>query len=377
MEDSGPPDCALDAIGQVRRPSERDLLALRSEIGRIADQVGLAGWGVTSADPLHFDFLHLQARKAMGLADSMQFTYRRPYRSTNPKVTFRGAKSIIVGALSYSEQAPIDPSQQSSPTAEVASYAARDHYEVLRCKLEVVSTLLKSKGYWSRVVIDDNALMDKPLARRAGVGWIGKNTLLLLPKIGSYVVIGSVVTDCALPPTPIKEMGGCGSCTRCMSSCPTTAILEPGVLDSSRCLAWLLQREGVFPKEFRAVVGRRIYGCDDCQSSCPIGRRGREASLPLEPEIHDILTCLALGDQELLGRFAAMYIPKRDPNHLRRNLLIALGNSGRVDSSVREVLTRYLRSDVANLRLHAAWASEALGVKDHLEAEMVAEVSQS
>ena len=126
-------------------------------------------------------------------------------------------------------------------------------------------------GWRARVVADDNALVDRAAAERAGLGWFGKNSNILLPGAGSWFLLGSVVTDAPLP-TAAPVGDGCGSCRRCLSACPTGALVGPGVLDARRCLAWLLQATGVFPFEFRVALEGRIYGCDDCQDVCPANR---------------------------------------------------------------------------------------------------------
>src|SRR5438105_6711215 len=132
---------------------------------------------------------------------------------------------------------------------------------------------LEVDGWRARVLADDNALVDREAARRAGLGWYGKNANVLLPGAGSWFVLGSVVTDAPLPPADHEVPDGCGSCTRCLDGCPTGAIVAPGVVDARRCLAWLVQQPGSFPVELRAALGDRIYGCDDCQEVCPPNHR--------------------------------------------------------------------------------------------------------
>ena len=150
-----------------------------------------------------------------------------------------------------------------------------DHYRPLRAALGRVAEHLQSAGWRARVVADDNALVDRAAAVRAGLGWYGKNTNVLLPGAGSWFVLGSVLTDAPLTagtssPRPVPD--GCGSCQQCLTACPTGALVGAGQLDGRRCLAWLLQAPGVFPPEFRVALGDRMYGCDDCQTVCPINR---------------------------------------------------------------------------------------------------------
>ena len=157
----------------------------------------------------------------------------------------------------------------AAATGVVARYASDDHYGPLRHALGVIAERLQRDGWQARVIADDNALVDREAARRAGLGWYGKNTNLLLPGLGSWFVLGSVVTDAPLPPAVELVADGCGACRRCLPACPTGALVAPGVLDARRCLAWLVQAPGVFPLEYRAALGDRLYGCDDCQEVCP------------------------------------------------------------------------------------------------------------
>ena len=139
--------------------------------------------------------------------------------------------------------------RRAAPPGSVARYARRDHYASLRRALAPIADALQERGFAARVVCDDNGLVDRAAAHRAGLGWFGKNSLLLLPGLGSWVVLGSVVTDAPLRPTapeaPSPTASGCGSCSRCLTACPTGALVAPGVLDARRCLAWLVQASGI------------------------------------------------------------------------------------------------------------------------------------
>src|SRR4051794_6172119 len=207
----------------------------------------------------------------------MHFTYGRPERSTDPSRTLPEARALVVGARSYREPGA---APAPGPSARVARYARADHYAALRASLHSVAERLTDDGWRARVLVDDNALVDREAARRAGIGWYGKSSNLLLPGRGSWFVLGSVVTDAPLVANDAPVEDGCGPCTRCMTGCPTGAIVAPGVVDARRCLAWLLQADGPFPVEFRAALGDRIYGCDDCQEVCPPNRRLPDPSDP-------------------------------------------------------------------------------------------------
>lgn len=340
---------------------------LADHVCRVGREHGLDAVGITHARPFARARRTLEERKAAGLHGGMQFTYRNPTRSTDPARSVPGAKALVVGARAYrrSAQAPAPPHNAGT----VAQYSWRDHYQPLRAALEAVADELRSDGWRARVLADDNALVDREAAYRAGIGWFGKNANLLLPGLGSWFVLGSVVTDAPLPvddAEPVED--GCGSCTRCLTACPTGALMGPGVLDARRCLAWLLEAPGAFPVEHRVALGGRIYGCDDCQEACPPNKAAdrREPPPPAEPDAEpwvSLVELLDLDDAALLERFARWYVPQRDPRYVRRNALVALGNVGDgADPEVQRVVGAALASGDALLREHAAWAAECLGL---------------
>jgi epoxyqueuosine reductase len=330
-------------------PYTETLCRLGTEAG--LDAVGVAGAGVFESTR---QILH--ERRAIGHHGGMAFTYRNPERSTDPGRIVAGARSIVVGARNYL-RADLQGAQEA-PGGAVARYAWIDHYEPLRAALGVVARRLKGDGWKAVVVADDNALVDREAAYRAGLGWYGKNANLLLPGRGSWFVLGSLVTDAPLQPAAEPVPDGCGACHRCIDACPTGAIVAPGVVDARRCLAWLLQRPGSMPVEFRAALGDRIYGCDDCQTVCPPNirfGRAEPAEIDADPTV-DLVAMLEADDATLLARYGRWYIADRDPRWLRRNALIALGNVG--DGRADAVLARYRDGDDALLAEHAAWARQ-------------------
>ncbi len=323
---------------------------------------GLVAVGVTDASPLLDARAALHQRRAEGLHGGMQFTYRNPERSTDPTRVLEGARSVVVGAFPYAG-GPVDPPPSTSdgegpgPHGRVARYATTDHYAALRRALGVVADLLERQGHRTRVVADDNALVDRAVAQRAGVGWFGRNANVLVPGHGSWVVLGSVVTDAELAPTP-PVPDACGSCRRCLDGCPTGAIVAPGVVDARRCLAWLVQAEGSIPIEYREALGDRIYGCDDCQEVCPPSQRGAQGSsrTPAAGAWVGLVEMLDATDDELLARHGRWYVPRRDPRYLRRNALVALGNVAAVhDARASAALSRYADGSDEMLAEHARW----------------------
>lgn len=332
---------------------------------------GLDAVEVTTAEPFVEVRNTLLERKAAGLHGGMAFTYRKPERSTDPGAALPEARALVTGARSYLTEAPAgspgsDGGAGRATVGAVARYAWVDHYALLGDGLRAIAAVLKAAGWRARVLADDNALVDRAAAHRAGIGWWGKNANLLLPSLGSWYVLGAVVTDAPLVASASPVEDRCGSCQRCMDGCPTAAITAPGVLDARRCLSWLLQAEGSFPPEHRVALGDRIYGCDECQEVCPPNRRApaRAADGAERPWV-PLLDLLDDDDDRVLQWAVRWYIPRREVRYVRRNALVVLGNVGDgTDPGVEEALRRHLAHADPMLRGHAVWAARRLGRED-------------
>lgn len=341
--------------------------SLNDELASIAETNKIDRIGFCTAEVFEEVRRTLHSRKAEGLSADMQFTYRNPDRSTDPARSVTGARSIVVAAKSYRRRSvPVEKSAIGS--AEIAEYVWEPHYHGLREVLEQMADHLRQFGWKARVLLDDNALVDRAAAYRAGIGWWGKNSNILIPGVGSRFVIGSVVTDAVLVSNSEPVGDQCGSCRRCIDACPTDAIVAGGAIDSNRCLAWLVQSDGVFPREHRRALGGRIYGCDDCQTVCPPNVLADRADAPemtsgtSSVSVEELLT---LDDESLLERFGAWYIPRREPRYLRRNALVVLANiADRTEPSVRMLVEQYVRSDDEIERSHAIWAASELDYTD-------------
>ena len=346
---------------------------------QFARELGLDRVGVTDASPLSRARVAIDDRKARGLSDTMGFTYRNPSRSTDPNISVEGARSIIVAARSYHSEQPEHP---GGMVARVARYAQDDHYTPLREALQKIALRLRADGYRAVVFVDENNVVDREVAYRAGLGWFGKNANILLPGAGSFFSLGSIVTTAVLAPAAQPAPDGCGTCRACFDECPTQAIVADGVIDARRCLAWLVQKSGIFPREFRVALGDRLYGCDDCQTSCPPTVRlhsrhhARIAPVAGPGAFVDVIELLNSSNESLLEKFGSWYLAERDPRWLRRNALIILGNIAPVNNSavnnsvmspVEQVLRRYLGDIDPMLRLHALWAAVRLGRRDLVE----------
>lgn len=357
---------------------------LAQEIREVGIKGGLSEIGFASAENFKSALRELEDSKAKGYSGGMNFTYRNPKRSTSPRNTLPSANSLIVGAYSYGEAAHAKNSSsvENSKTLKIANYAKEDYYEQLRFGLMQIANLLKGYGHKAVIVLDDNALSDRAAAYRAGIGWQGKNSNIIIPQKGSWFVLGTVITDADFSQEFDKEPQAeeCGSCRKCIKECPTGAILPGNRIDARKCLAWLLQKEGVFPIEYRVALKNRIYGCDDCQTSCPKNYPGNQdpefvalATKDIDSDEPTVFEILDLTEVELLERFGKWYIPNRDPNYIKRNALIILGNiCSHEDLKARGVLEKYLKSENPILRAHAVWAAKRIGhfaLLDALEGE--------
>ena len=359
------PTPELPHTAQLAHPRVLDR-ALLDELRAVGLRFGLDHVGVAPASVLQRARDVLIERKRAGLADTMQFTYRNPVRSTDPALAVKGAQSMLVAARSYVLD---EPSKPEGPLGAVARYAWLDHYEPLRIGLQAMVNTLRRRGFKAVAFADDNSMVDREAAWLAGLGWFGKNANILLPGSGSFFVLGSVITTAVLPTAPEPVADGCGSCQRCIDGCPTAAIVAPGVVDAGRCLAWLLQRPGVFPREFRVALGHRIYGCDECQLVCPPTVRFENKVQSKQPNQSNhtqawvpLFDMLQSTDEQLMQSYGRWYLADRNPMWLRRNALVALGNVGSgEDVRVVGVLQRYLDHPEPMLRVHAVWAAAQLG----------------
>lgn len=322
----------------------------------VAMAAGAVGYGVTSVEPFTDELTTMQERKSSGMSGSLGFTFRDPATATNILKTFPWARRLVVVATTYLPEAG-SPSGSTPGSGRVARFATDHHYERLTEVLGAVAFNLRASGHRAEAVHDDDRLVDRAAAVRAGVGWRGKNTMVLTPGHGPWVLLGSVVTDADLPVSTAMSRG-CGTCSACLPACPTGALVEPGVLDVRLCLAYWLQTPGVIPRELREAVGDRIYGCDDCLDVCPPGNRSLSLATPHRGRV-DLLAVLEASDRELESATGHWYVPKRRMDYVRRNALVALGNSG--DHRHVRVVAGWLGNGSSTLRSHAAWALGQIG----------------
>jgi epoxyqueuosine reductase len=322
-----------------------------AELERLGRELGLDVVGAAPAEPYHDTERHIRERKARGLFADMQFTTARPDVSCHPETLLPGARTVVSAALCYYAPAPTPGPGEG----RLARYTWSDRYEELRTKLDQLGRRL---GGEYRVLVDANQHVDREAAARSGVGFYGKNTMLITRRYGSWVVLGTLVTTVELERTPPLD-ADCGSCTLCIDACPTDALDEPGTLDATKCLSYWTQAPAPIPEPYRAELGDQVYGCDICQDVCPWNRgieKRRARELPpdgAEPTV-SLVDWLEAGDADLVTPYDRLYVPKNDPRYLRRNALVALGNTGGPEH--RELLNRYAQDADPMISDHANWA---------------------
>jgi epoxyqueuosine reductase len=320
-------------------------MSIEATLRSIAETAHLSGVGFCSAEPFPEVKEALEAAVDSGRSASLGFTFSDPATATAPQASFPWARSMVVVAHTYLPAAGLPPRSRPG-TGRIARFASDDHYVALRSGLDQIRQSLIEAGFQAEVLYDDNRLVDRAAAVRAGIAWWGKSAMVLAPGSGPWMLLGSVVTDAELAPDQAMQRD-CGTCDACIPACPTGAIIAPGVLDSRRCLAAISQSRGSIPLEFREAMEDRVYGCDDCLTACPPGER--LAALEL----------LATADRRLRLRFAHFYVPRNQARFLKRNAIVALGNSQSPEYA--GVLAGLLGHPDALLRAHAAWALGRVG----------------
>ena len=322
-----------------------------AELALLGAALGLDAVGAAPAEPYEETERHIRERRDRGLFGGMGFTMRRPEVSCHPEALLPGARTVISAALCY-----YAPAAEPGPgEGRLPRYTWSDRYADLREKLDALGRRL---GGSYRVFVDANEHVDREGAVRAGIAFYGKNTLAITRRHGSWVVLGTLVSDVEIEPSEPLD-AGCGSCTLCIDACPTGALDEPGVLDSTRCLSYWTQAPEPIPPEYRTELGASVYGCDICQDVCPWNRgveKRRAGLAPVagaEPNV-SLREWLDAGGEDLVERYDRLYVPRNDPRWLRRNALVAAGNVG--GPGERDAVARHAEGDDELLREHAAWA---------------------
>jgi epoxyqueuosine reductase len=342
-----------------------DLKAAAIAIG--FDLVGIA----PAVTPL--GFTRLQHWLEQGHAGEMQYLPRREAAYEHPQHVLDGVRSVVMVAVGYTGpehgQSVANPLSHTAVPARVAQYARGpvDYHDVLKERLRQLADVLHEKvpGCRTRCVVDTAPLLERDFAQLAGLGWFGKNTMLIHKRAGSFLLLGAVLTDVALEPDEPHHTSHCGTCTRCLDVCPTEAFPEPYVLDARRCISYLtIELKSPIPRELRSGVGDWLFGCDLCQDVCPWNRKSPVSTDPaFQPRSElspaDAVEIMTMTKEDFRRRFRGTPLDRPGYDGLRRNAAIVLGNRG--DQRAVPALIAVLSEGSPLVRGAVAWALGQLG----------------
>ena len=334
-----------------------------------------AGFELAGVAPVR-DFPELEyfpAWIAAGHAGEMKYLESRNDNGELKRASLRSAipwaRSVIVCAINYNTAEPYSTETTSADRGWISRYAwsREDYHEAVMKKLRVVESGLRSAhaelDFESRCYVDTGPLVERIYAKYAGVGWIGKNTCILNQKLGSWLFLGVIVTSLDLPcdlPAPDR----CGTCTRCITACPTDALIEPYKLDSNKCISYLtIEKRGAIPEDIRDSMGRHVFGCDICQDVCPWNRKAPATTAaefqPREGLVNPALDWLAeMMPDDFRETFRRSPVRRTKLSGMRRNAVIAMGNSGEKKFLAR--LRKLSADEDPRVAEHARWAANKL-----------------
>ncbi|HEY3901460.1 MAG TPA: tRNA epoxyqueuosine(34) reductase QueG [Chthoniobacter sp.] len=355
---------------------------MKEELAAFAHELGfdLCRVAACAAPPHAAEF---RTWLAAGRAGEMAWLERNEHRRTDPQQVLPGARSVIVLAMNYwqPDKMPVGegkmpeeagdaadhpatgnlhPASCSSSRGAIAHYAwGDDYHDVIEKKLRTLDDWLIARGGRQRCYVDTGPILERDVAAVAGVGWQGKSTMLIHPKFGTWLFLAEILTTLELPAdAPMPDH--CGKCTRCIEACPTSAITAPRQLDARRCISYLtIENKGPIPEEFRAAIGNRIYGCDDCLTACPWNRfaqESREAAFVAREFVHDwkLRDFLTLDDDAFRRLFRKTPIKRIKRRGFLRNVCVALGNVGTPDDL--PALEKAAQDPEPLIAEHARWA---------------------
>ncbi|ALC92093.1 hypothetical protein AM500_21595 [Bacillus sp. FJAT-18017] len=345
---------------------------LKADIIAYSKTIGIDKIGFTTADP----FTELKNRLIRQQELNYQSGFEEPdiEKRTNPGLLMDQPRSIIAIALAYPSKMhdrPISTKGERRGIFARASWGL-DYHHILRDKLNQLEQFISEQvpGARMKSMVDTGELADRAVAERAGIGWSGKNCSILTPEYGSYVYLGEMITSLPLEPDlPMEEQ--CGSCTKCLDACPTGALIQGGQINAKRCIAFLTQTKDFIPDEFRDKIGNRIYGCDSCQTACPVNK-GKDfhfhGEMEADPEVAKPLLkpILTLSNKEFKQRFGTVAGSWRGKKPIQRNAIIALGHF-KDESAICELQEVIKKDPRPVMRGTAAWALGKIGSEEAKE----------
>jgi epoxyqueuosine reductase len=345
---------------------EQDTRSLLENIRAWAYELGFDQIGVTDTD-LHEHEVHLVNWLNNGLQGEMDYMARHGTKRSRPQELLPGTIRIISVRMNYLPPDARDADQvlEDSSLAYISRYAlGRDYHKVMRKRLQALADKIQNQvgSFGYRAFVDSAPVLEKALASKAGLGWIGKHTNLLSEQAGSWFFIGELFTDLPLPMDD-QSTNHCGSCQACIDICPTRAITAPYQLDARKCISYLtIEHKSVIPVEYRKAMGNRIYGCDDCQLVCPWNKYSKTSALPDFAKRHhlddtDLLTLFLWSEKEFLKYTEGSAIRRIGYQQWIRNLAVALGNAP-ASPEIINALRQRMADTSALVQEHIRWALE-------------------
>ncbi len=338
---------------------------LKDKLAHQARSLGFDCVGVTGPDVLADAGKHFREFLDAGAHGDMDWLAADPERRTDPRVLWPGVRSVIMLGVNYGpDENPLAILAQRTRGA-ISVYAQGDDYhDLIKKRLKALARwLVAASGCEVKVFVDTAAVMEKPLAQAAGLGWQGKHTNLVSRQFGSWLFLGAIFTSLDLPHDE-ADTDHCGSCRACLEICPTSAFPAPYQLDARRCISYLtIESRGPIPREFRQPIGNRIYGCDDCLAVCPwnkFAQAGHEAKLAARQDLRapELADLARLDDAAFRARFAKSPVKRIGRDRFIRNVLIAIGNSN--DRALAVEAERLLADPSPLVRGAAVWALSQL-----------------
>jgi epoxyqueuosine reductase len=338
---------------------------LKAALARQARALGFDCLGVTGPDGIEDAGRFLHAFLELGAHGDMDWLAARPERRADPRLLWPDVRSIIMLGVNYGpDENPLAVLEQRTRGA-ISVYAKGDDYhDLIKKRLKALARwLVTTSGGEVKVFVDTAAVMEKPLAQAAGLGWQGKHTNLVSREFGSWLFLGAIFTSLDLP-RDAADADHCGSCQACLEICPTSAFPAPYKLDARRCISYLtIESKGPIPHEFRQAIGNRIYGCDDCLAVCPwnkFAQAGREVKLAAREELRapDLAALAGLDDARFRKLFSKSPVKRIGRDRFLRNVLIAIGNSK--DKALAVQAERLLQDASPLVRGAAVWALSQL-----------------
>jgi epoxyqueuosine reductase len=338
---------------------------LKTALAREARTLGFDCVGVTDPEAIAAAGKHFREFLESGGHGDMDWLAASPERRTDPRVLWPGVRSIIMLGVNYGPgENPLEILKQRDRGAISAYAQGDDYHDLIKKRLKALGRwLVAASGDEVKVFVDTAAVMEKPLAQAAGLGWQGKHTNLVSREFGSWLFLGAIFTASDLPRDD-ADMDHCGSCTACQDICPTAAFPAPYKLDARRCISYLtIENKGPIPHEFRKAIGNRIYGCDDCLAVCPwnkFAQAGRETKLAAREELRapQLSDLARLDDGAFRALFAKSPVKRIGRDRFVRNVLIAIGNSKQ--AALAQEAERLLGDESPLVRGAAVWALSQL-----------------